>query len=47
MPQNLIKMKSQKEIDALLHLIDDPDHDVYDTVSKKIASFGRPIIPIL
>ena len=47
MPQNLIKMKSQKEIDALLHLIDDPDRDVYDTVSKKIASFGRPIIPIL
>ncbi len=40
-------MKNRNEIDALLNLIDDPDHDVYDTVSKKIASFGRPIIPIL
>ena len=40
-------MKNRNEIDALLNLIDDPDHDVYETVSKKIASFGRPIIPIL
>lgn len=46
-PKNPINMKSQKEINALLNLIDDPDTDVYDTVSKKIASFGRPIIPIL
>ncbi len=40
-------MESQKEINALLQLIDDPDEYVYETVSKKIASFGRPIIPIL
>ncbi len=40
-------MKNRNEIDALLNLIDDPDHYVYETVSKKIASFGRPIIPIL
>ncbi|HMW26526.1 MAG TPA: transglutaminase family protein, partial [Ferruginibacter sp.] len=36
-----------KEIIALLHLIDDPDEDVYSTVSDKIISFGKDIIPNL
>src|SRR5258705_4126090 len=40
-------MKENKEISALLHLIDDPDEYVYSTVSDKIISFGKAIIPNL
>lgn len=40
-------LKENKEISALLHLIDDPDEEVYDTVSSKIISFGKDIIPNL
>lgn len=40
-------MKENKEITALLNLIDDPDEDVYHTVSEKIISFGKEIIPNL
>lgn len=40
-------MKENKEITALLNLIDDPDEDVYNTVSDKIISFGKDIIPNL
>lgn len=40
-------MQENKEIIALLHLIDDPDEDVYSTVSEKILSFGKEIIPNL
>jgi len=35
------------EIKALLHLIDDPDEEVYNTVSDRIISFGKDIIPTL
>ena len=40
-------MKENKEISALLHLIDDPDEYVYNTVTEKIISFGKAIIPNL
>ncbi|MEO6489412.1 MAG: transglutaminase family protein [Ferruginibacter sp.] len=40
-------MLEDKEIAALLHLIDDPDEDVYNTVSDKIISLGKAIIPNL
>lgn len=40
-------MVENKEISALFHLIDDPDDDVYSTVSNKIISFGKAIIPNL
>lgn len=40
-------MKENKEIIALLQLIDDPDEDVYSTVSNKLISFGKDIIPNL
>ena len=40
-------MKENKEISALLHLIDDPDEEVYNTVSERIVSFGKGIIPNL
>ena len=40
-------MQENREIKALLHLIDDPDEDVYNTVSDKILSLGKEIIPNL
>jgi regulator of sirC expression with transglutaminase-like and TPR domain len=40
-------LKENKEITALLNLIDDPDEDVYNTVSDKIISLGKDIIPNL
>ena len=40
-------MTENNEIAALLHLIDDPDEFVYSTVSDKIISFGKAIIPNL
>src|SRR4029078_1834211 len=40
-------MQENKEISALFHLIDDPDEEVFDTISEKIVSLGRAIIPNL
>ncbi|HMO63122.1 MAG TPA: transglutaminase-like domain-containing protein [Ferruginibacter sp.] len=40
-------MVENKEISALLQLIDDPDEEVYSTVSNKIISLGKGIIPNL
>ena len=40
-------MQSNKEITALLRLIDDPDDEVYDTVVTKLLNYGRDIIPNL
>ena len=40
-------MKETKEISALLHLIDDPDSDVYTTVREKLISYGKNVIPNL
>ncbi|MGZ8516803.1 MAG: hypothetical protein ACXWWD_05605, partial [Chitinophagaceae bacterium] len=37
-------METNKEIAALLHLLDDPDQDVFDAVSEKIVDYGKPII---
>jgi hypothetical protein len=40
-------MKHNKEISALLKLIDDPDDEVFDTVADKLLHYGREIIPNL
>ena len=40
-------MQENKEISALFHLIDDPDEEVFTTVSDRIISFGKEIIPNL
>jgi len=40
-------METTKEIKALLHLIDDPDQEVFDAVTQKIVDYGKPIIPNL
>lgn len=40
-------MQATKEINALFTLIDDPDEEVYSTVSEKLMAFGKAIIPNL
>lgn len=40
-------MLENKEISALFHLIDDPDEEVFNTVTNRIVSIGRAIIPNL
>lgn len=40
-------MQQTKEINALLSLIDDPDEEVYSTVSERITFYGKGIIPNL
>lgn len=40
-------MSSEKEIKALIHLLDDPDHEVNQHVVSKLLSYGRAIIPTL
>lgn len=44
---NLKFLPANKEISALLHLIDDPDQEVFDTVADKIIHYGTRIIPSL
>ncbi len=40
-------MQENKEIKALLHLIDDPDEEVFNVVSGRIMGYGTGIIPNL
>ncbi len=40
-------MKNTKEIKALFHLLDDPDKEIFETVSDKIVHYGKEIIPNL
>ncbi|MFP5041119.1 transglutaminase family protein [Parasediminibacterium sp. JCM 36343] len=40
-------MNHTREINALFTLIDDPDQEVYETVSDRIVGFGKAIIPNL
>ncbi|MEP6514135.1 MAG: transglutaminase family protein, partial [Parafilimonas sp.] len=40
-------MNENKEITALFTLIDDPDAEVFNTVSDKIVGYGKGIIPNL
>lgn len=40
-------MEETREISALFHLIDDPDDEVFTTVSDRIISIGANIIPNL
>lgn len=40
-------MQETREISALFSLIDDPDQEVFSTVSNRIVDFGRSIIPNL
>lgn len=40
-------MQETTEISALFNLIDDPDEEVFSTVSERIVNYGRGIIPNL
>ncbi len=40
-------MTNTKEINALIKLLDDPDHEVFKTVRNKILDYGKEIIPTL
>ena len=40
-------MQENREISALFHLIGDPDEEVFSSVSERIVSLGRAIIPNL
>src|SRR5215218_3624467 len=40
-------MRQNSEISALLNLIDDPDEEVFSTVSSHIVGYGKSIIPNL
>ena len=40
-------MEENKEISALFHLIDDPDEEVFTTISERIVALGKAIIPNL
>jgi len=40
-------MRANKQITALLHLVDDPDVEVFDTVASQLLSYGKQIIPNL
>ena len=44
---NIIAMQQTKELNALFTLIDDPDVEVYTSVSERIVGFGAAIIPNL
>jgi hypothetical protein len=37
-------MQKNREIDALLTLIDDPDEEVYKTVEQRLMTYGNPMI---
>jgi regulator of sirC expression with transglutaminase-like and TPR domain len=39
--------RKDKEVAALMSLLDDPDDEVYDTVANKIVNYGSEIIPAL
>lgn len=40
-------MKESNELKALFHLLDDPDRDVYNTISDKLIHYGKEVIPKL
>lgn len=40
-------MQHEREISALLRLIDDPDTEVFNTVAEKLLNYGEEIIPNL
>ncbi len=40
-------MAERNQIDALIHLLDDPDKEIYNHVADKIKSYGLNIVPSL
>lgn len=40
-------MEQTSELNALFKLIDDPDMEIYSTISDRIIAYGKPVIPNL
>lgn len=40
-------MQKNKEVNALLSLIDDPDTEVFEIISERIMNYGKDIVPNL
>ena len=40
-------MHKNKEINALLNLIDDPDNEVFEIISNRIMNYGKTVVPDL
>lgn len=40
-------MRTPKEINALIRLLDDPDEDIYGHIKEELKSFGSDVIPNL
>lgn len=40
-------MQKNKEINALLNLIDDPDNEVFEIISNRIMNYGKTVVPDL
>jgi hypothetical protein len=40
-------MEKNRELNALLQLIDDPDPEVYSSVENRLLTYGSPVIPNL
>lgn len=43
----MVHHQNNKEITALLHLMDDPDTEVFETVAGRLLDYGKSIIPRL
>jgi regulator of sirC expression with transglutaminase-like and TPR domain len=43
----MTELLENKELNALLHLLDEPDEKAFDSIRKKIHSFGKEAIPYL
>ena len=40
-------MENESEINALIQLLDDSDHEVYKHVHAKLLSYGPEVVPLL
>ena len=43
----MVAFLENKELNALVHLLDEPDEKVFDSIREKIHSFGKEAIPYL
>jgi regulator of sirC expression with transglutaminase-like and TPR domain len=43
----MVEIKSDKELNALVSMIDEPSEKVFATIRQKIADYGRDAIPVL
>jgi len=43
----MVASLENKELNALVHLLDEPDERVFDSIREKISSFGKEALPYL